>query len=179
MYCLHSCDFHPGTVTLHGEQGARSRGEHTIILLLRIAQLTWNIAPYTIQRGAPSWSSGGHGGSWSSGGHGGSGSLGGHGGSGDSGGHGGTASEAAAPAPVPASPAGALLPPLNFLGESRGSIGHLGELWRHGHLGALWKRGHLGALWRALSRSGLWRRGHSITLSRGWHWRALWRRRHS
>ncbi len=43
--------------------------------------------------------------------HGGAGSSGGHGGSGDSGGHGGTASKAVDPAPAPASPAGALLPP--------------------------------------------------------------------
>ncbi len=76
-----------------------------------------------------------------SGTHGGAGSSGGHGRGGDSGSRGGTAFEAAAPAPTPASLAGALLPPpKNFLGESRGSIGHLGALWMHGHLGALWRR---------------------------------------
>ncbi len=83
--------------------------------------------------------SGTHGGAGSSGYNGGSGSSGGHGGSGDSGGHGGTA---AAP-PTPVSSAGALLPPKkNFLGVNRGSIGHLGALWRRRHLGALWRRRH-------------------------------------
>ncbi len=38
-----------------------------------------------------------------------------------------------------------LLPPQNFLGESRGSIGHLGALWMHGHLGALWRKRIRGA----------------------------------
>ncbi len=33
-------------------------------------------------------------------------------------------------------------PHQNFLGESRGSIRHLGALWKSGHLGALWKRRH-------------------------------------
>ncbi len=84
-----------------------------------------------------------------------------------------TTSEAEAEVPTPASPSGALLPPpkKKFLGESRGSIGHLGALWKRGLLGALWKHGLLGLLWR---------RRHSIALLRGWHWRApsrsgLWR----
>ncbi len=97
-------------------------------------------------------------------------------------------------------------PKKNFLGENRGSIGHLGALRRRGLLGALWKLGHLGVLgrrrhsiahsrgrhWRALWRRGhsqahprgrhwraLWRRGHSQAHPRGWHWRVLWRCWHS
>ncbi len=101
------------------------------------------------------------------------GSLASHGGAEDLGGHDKTASEAAAPAS--ASTAGALLPPpqkkKNFLGDSRGSLGHLRALRRHGHWrNGPWRGGH----WRPLSRSGLWR-----ALSRSWHWRALWRHRHS
>ncbi len=33
-------------------------------------------------------------------------------------------------------------PKKKFLGESRGSVGYLGALWKRGHLGALWKRRH-------------------------------------
>ncbi len=68
-------------------------------------------------------------------------------------------------------------PPKNFLGENRGSIGHLGALGRCGHLRALVRRGHL----RALSRSGLWgllaRSRHWRALARSWHGRALARSR--
>ncbi len=39
-------------------------------------------------------------------------------------------------------------PPKNFLGENRGSIGHLGAYWRRGLLGSLGRRGLLGALGR-------------------------------
>ncbi len=78
-------------------------------------------------------------------------------------------------------------PPPNFLGESRGSRGHLGALGKRGHLGALGKRGHLGVLgkrvhWRALSRIGhrrvLSRSGHRRALSRSGHRRALSRSGH-
>ncbi len=93
-----------------------------------------------------------------------------HGGAGSSGGHGGSgAREATAnrgaraamaeqgiqeamagppPRPRPQAPAPSPQlelynpPPKKFLGESRGSIRHLGALWRHGHLGALWRRMH-------------------------------------
>ncbi len=91
-------------------------------------------------------SSGGHGGAGSSGGHGGAGSSRGHGGAGSSRGHGGTTSETTAPAPASVSSAGALLPPPNFLGENRGSIGHLGGALEAWTLGCAREAGTLGGV---------------------------------
>ncbi len=94
-----------------------------------------------------------------SGGHGGSGSSGSHGGLGDSGGHGGTASDGLAPAPArPLRLEPYYPPPKKFLGESRGSIGHLGVrsgsvdsggARKCGHLGRSGSRGTLGGALRA------------------------------
>ncbi len=61
----------------------------------------------------------------------------------------GTREAMADPGAWAASSAGALLPPQKkFLGENRGSIGHLGALGKRRLLGALGKCEHLGALWR-------------------------------
>ncbi len=94
---------------------------------------------------------------------------GGHGGSGVSGGHGGSGvSEAAAPAPEPrpASTAKALLPPKkNFLGESRGSIGHWGRSRGVGSGGCCRGAGS-GVCWRGAGSVVRWRGAGSWV-----HWR--------
>ncbi len=69
-------------------------------------------------------------------------------------------------------------PPKNFLGENRGSIGHLGAHWRRGLLGALGKRGLLGALGKRGHLGALGRRGHLGALGRRGHLKALGRRGH-
>ncbi len=89
--------------------------------------------------------SGRHGGSLVSGGHGGTGVSGGHGMSGSSGDHGGSGDSGPLREPLRLEP---YYPPpkKNFLGESRGSIGHLRVLWRCGHLGGTLEAWTLGEL---------------------------------